>query len=282
MFKKKQTNANGRNVIIDNEVVSVDTLRRKAKRANLLFWVAVCLVTMISGLILPYMSMASVSISDSAAFNGTIIPGYSNGGITVGAYAVDINSWGSVTSETVVGSTYGIWSDNRLDAMRGVSLDGIDGKSSDSISNRDKADVWKQITGRNSFSTSNPNGTTSATSSSQYDTVMPYRNAEEIQYFEKNNLSSSTSSQDITVSLYPDFVIFAYDGNHAHVLNNPDDLNASTNGSVLNYSGTTVSNTTAVPVYVPLNELFNKFGLNDVQTKDGELTSIDTLMKAIS
>ena len=282
MFKKKKTNTNGRNVIIDNEVVSVDTLRGKAKRANLLFWVAVCLVTMISGLILPYMSMASVSISDSAAFNGTIIPGYSNGGITVGAYAIDINSWGSVTSETVVGSTYGIWSDDRLDAMRGISLDGVDGKSSDSISNRDKADVWKQITGRNSFSTSNPNGTTSATSSSQYDTVMPYRNAEEIQYFEKNNLSSSTSSQDITVSLYPDFVIFAYDGNHAHVLNNPDDLNASTNGSVLNYSGITASNTTAVPVYVPLNELFNKFGLNDVQTKDGELTSIDALMKAIS
>ena len=282
MFKKKQTNANGRNVIIDNEVVSVDTLRRKAKRANLLFWVAVCLVTMISGLILPYMSMASVSISDSAAFNGTIIPGYSNGGITVGAYAVDINSWGSVTSETVVGSTYGIWSDNRLDVMRNVSLDSVDGQSSDSISNKDKAAVWKQMTGRNSFSTSNPNGTTSATSSSQYDAVMPYRNAEEVQYFEKNNLSSSTASQDITVSLYPDFVIFAYDGSHAHVLNNPDDLNASTNGSVLNYSGTTANNTTAVPVYVPLNELFNKFGLNDVQTQDGEMTSIDALMKAIS
>lgn len=292
MFKKssKNNNANGKNVIIDNEVVSVDTLRNKAKHANFLFWIAVCLVTLVSGLVLPYLSMASVASANSSAFNGTLVPGYSTGGITIGAYAVDINSWGTNTDPVFPGSTYGVWSGGRLKTARSAfqkSADTSSGETANNSSASSKAATWKAITGRNTFSSTNPNGSTTETQASQYDAVMPYRTPEEITYFE-SSMPSSDADQNITVSLYPDFVIFSYDPQtgHAQILTNPDDLAASTNGSVITYSDETTRSGTAyatssVPVYVPLSTLFDAFHIDSVQN-DGQLASIDLLMKAIS
>ena len=173
MKKKKETTS--QRVIIDNEIVSVSTLRKKAARANAVFWVACLLVALLSGMVVPYLSMAALSVNNSDAFTGEIIPGYSMGGIEVGAYGVDINEWGLVSEPTFTGSTYGMWDEDRTKQARdnfnkaNVSNE----QSSESVSATTKASVWESVTGRNSFSESAPNGTVDTPQSAQYDTVTP-------------------------------------------------------------------------------------------------------------
>ena len=278
MRKRKETTAE--RVIIDNEVISVATLKKKASRANAVFWVACLLVAMLSGLVVPYLSMASLSVSNSDAFTGEVIPGYSMGGIEVGAYAVDINSWGQVVNPTFTGSTYGVWNSARTDDARKSFNSGSVESTSSSVSNSQKSEVWQQVTGHSGFSESTPNGSVKGRDSIQYDTVAPYRTSAEITYF-MSNTPSTSAKQNIQVTLYPDFVIFSYDGQHAHVLNNPDDSTVSSTGSMLNRdAGGGVEKTTAVPVYISISDLFDAFGLNTV-SKDGDIVSLDLLMKKI-
>ena len=278
MKKKKETTS--QRVIIDNEIVSVSTLRKKAARANAVFWVACLLVALLSGMVVPYLSMASLSVSNSNAFTGEVIPGYSMGGIEVGAYAVDINSWGQVVNPTFTGSTYGVWNSARTDDARKSFNSGSVESTSSSVSNSQKSEVWQQVTGHSGFSESTPNGSVKGRDSIQYDTVAPYRTSAEITYF-MSNTPSTSAKQNIQVTLYPDFVIFSYDGQHAHVLNNPDDSTVSSTGSMLNRdAGGGVEKTTAVPVYISISDLLDAFGLNTV-SKDGDLVSLDLLMKKI-
>ena len=282
MKKKKETTS--QRVIIDNEIVSVSTLRKKAARANAVFWVACLLVALLSGMVVPYLSMAALSVNNSDAFTGEIIPGYSMGGIEVGAYGVDINEWGLVSEPTFTGSTYGMWDEDRTKQARdnfnkaNVSNE----QSSESVSATTKASVWESVTGRNSFSESAPNGTVDTPQSAQYDTVTPYRTPEETTYFMSTKPSVS-ANQDIMVTLYPDFVILSVDENgQVHALNNPDDATVSSTGSVLDRdSNGNVSTTTAVPVYVPLSAVLEKYELDTLTAEDGDLVSLDKLTEAI-
>lgn len=282
MKKKKETTS--QRIIIDNEIVSVSTLRKKAARANAVFWVACLLVALLSGMVVPYLSMAALSVNNSDAFTGEIIPGYSMGGIEVGAYGVDINEWGLVSEPTFTGSTYGMWDEDRTKQARdnfnkaNVSNE----QSSESVSATTKASVWESVTGRNSFSESAPNGTVDTPQSAQYDTVTPYRTPEETTYFMSTKPSVS-ANQDIMVTLYPDFVILSVDENgQVHALNNPDDATVSSTGSVLDRdSNGNVSTTTAVPVYVPLSAVLEKYELDTLTAEDGDLVSLDKLTEAI-
>lgn len=282
MKKKKETTS--QRVIIDNEIVSVSTLRKKAARANAVFWVACLLVALLSGMVVPYLSMAALSVNNSDAFTGEIIPGYSMGGIEVGAYGVDINEWGLVSEPTFTGSTYGMWDEDRTkQAHDNFNKANVSNEqSSESVSATTKASVWESVTGRNSFSESAPNGTVDTPQSAQYDTVTPYRTPEETTYFMSTKPSVS-ANQDIMVTLYPDFVILSVDENgQVHALNNPDDATVSSTGSVLDRdSNGNVSTTTAVPVYVPLSAVLEKYELDTLTAEDGDLVSLDKLTEAI-
>lgn len=286
MRKRKETTAE--RVIIDNEVISVATLKKKASRANAVFWVACLLVAMLSGLVVPYLSMASLAVSSSDAFTGEVIPGYSMGGIEVGAYAVDINSWGQVANPTFTGSTYGIWNPERTKAAQGkfnsATAEGnTEISESSTVSGAQKSNIWHSITGFSAFSEESPNGTsTQSPDSLKYDSIAPYRTASEITYF-MSNTPSTSASQNIQVTLFPDFVIFSYDGQHVHALNNPDDSTVSATGSMLDRtSGGDVDKTTAVPVYISLSDIIKAFNLTGITDDQGRLVSIDVVMEHIS
>lgn len=277
MLKKKQESIGSADrVILDERVVSVSKLRAKAHRANTLFWVAVLITVIISGMVVPYMSMAAggVAVSNSDAFNGEVIPGYSMGGISVGAYGVDLNEYSDVDGPTVAGSVYGYWDANRTgqaQAAIGAVVSDDEEDSTDTMSANEKAIAWNAITGKTNFSDSAPNGMNQSSQSAWYDTVTPYRTSEDNLAWNKLSMSDDIN---MTVSLYPDFVVLSRnEDGHACILSNPDDKTVS--------SDTSVAGTTAIPFYVALSTIYKEFGLTDI-TKDGEFVSLDTLMQAIA
>ena len=113
--RKRENNKTADRVILEERVVSISSLRSRAHHANMMFLVAVLITAMISGMVVPYMSMAAggASVGNSDAFSGEVIPGYSMGGISVGAYGVDLNEYSDVDGPTVTGSVYGYWDTNR-------------------------------------------------------------------------------------------------------------------------------------------------------------------------
>ena len=277
MLKKKQeVSGSADRVILDERVVSVSKLRAKARRANTMFWVAVLITVIISGMVVPYMSMAAggVAVSNSDAFNGEVIPGYSMGGISIGAYGVDLNEYSAVDGPTVTGSVYGYWDANRTgqaQAAIGAAVSDDEEDSTDTMSANEKAIAWNAITGKTNFSDSAPNGMNQSSQSAWYDTVTPYRTSEDNLAWNKLSMSDDIN---MTVSLYPDFVVLSCnEDGHACILSNPDDKAVS--------SDTSVAGTTAIPFYVALSTIYQEFGLTDI-TKDGEFVSLDTLMQAIA
>lgn len=277
VLKKKQEGIGSADrVILDERVVSVSKLRAKARRANTLFWVAILITVIISGMVVPYMSMAAggVAVSNSDAFSGEVIPGYSMGGISVGAYGIDLNEYSDVDGPTVTGSVYGYWDANRTgQAQSAISAVASDGEedSTDTMSANEKAIAWNAITGKTNFSDSAPNGMNQSSQSAWYDTVTPYRTSEDNLAWNKLSMSDDIN---MTVSLYPDFVVLSCnEDGHACILSNPDDKTVS--------SDTSVAGTTAIPFYVALSTIYEEFGLTDI-TKDGEFVSLDTLMQAIA
>lgn len=282
MFHRKSNESGSVDaVIIDEKRVSVSALKRDAKKANRRFWALAVSFSMIMMMILPYMSMAAVvASSDSDVFTGTVIPGYSMGGIELAAYGVDINSWGQVSTDTIVKSNYGVWSSSRGDAAKnaGNSLTGSSGNNSNAnnynMSGQDKSDGWKQMTGRSAYSWDNPNGEDKTTQSNQYDYVAPYRSPADVNFWNKKEVSSGdNASASVTVDLCADFIIVGVDENGCGcVIQSPDD---ATNlkgertdllsGAADHNAGTRggFSGSTAIPYYVPLSALFDNYGITD-------------------
>ena len=243
MLKKKQESIGSADrVILDERVVSVSKLRAKAHRANTLFWVAILITVIISGMVVPYMSMAAggASVGDSDAFSGEVIPGYSMGGITVGAYGLDLNEYSEVDGVQAVGSYYGYWDHERTSeaqsAISGIASSVDEESSGETVSANDKAVGWEAITGRTNFTDTSPNGMNQSSQSAWYDTVMPYRTPEDNLAWNKLDVNDTMS---LTVSLYPDFIVVSYDeeNGHASSLSNPDDTTISEDTSI---TGTTV------------------------------------------
>lgn len=280
MLKKKQESIGSADrVILDERVVSVSKLRAKAHRANTLFWVAILITVIISGMVVPYMSMAAggASVGDSDAFSGEVIPGYSMGGITVGAYGLDLNEYSEVDGVQAVGSYYGYWDHERTSeaqsAISGIASSVDEESSGETVSANDKAVGWEAITGRTNFTDTSPNGMNQSSQSAWYDTVMPYRTPEDNLAWNKLDVNDNMS---MTVSLYPDFIVVSYDeeNGHASILSNPDDTTIS--------EDTSITGTTAIPVYIGLSTLYEAYGLNGIHGDNGEFVSMDTLMQAIA
>lgn len=287
-------------VIIGEEQVSVSDLRRKATAANRRFWGSAASVAVASSLVLPYVSFAAVADSTaSAAFNSDIIvPGYSMGGVDIATYGVDLNSWAKLASkDKAVQTNYGIWSGARAesaDKALNSSTDTIkllktDESANLSLTQSEKADGWKEITGRMAYSKSDPDGVTDTDSNHQLDNVAPYRTMSDYNYWcDQQPSTSSTSSADITTTLYADFVIISIDTatKEAKVLDSPDavttqtDENGTITGSKTLYankkaahgksndtaktiSGGNTNSNNAIAYYVPLSAIFDAFGLTD-------------------
>lgn len=293
MFAKKQNKKFADAIIMNDERVSVEALRKKAKRANTKFWGMAVSMGMISSLVLPYMSMAAVAPSNSNVFTGHVIPGYSMGGVTLAAYGVDINSWGEVKQDTVVGSNYGVWSGKRLDTARQhvgdtshLFQEGEANTANYELTAKDKAVGWQGITGNMGFTTSSPDGTDNTSAANQYDTVAPYRTVSDYTFWSNRMLESNgAASASINVSLFADFIIVTKDDNgNAHVLLSPDEVNSGGEKILTNLSEakedfnskTTWGDTMATPYYIPLSVIFKKYNLED--SKDA---SISALMDAI-
>ena len=120
MFNNKSHRKNER-VIVDGRIVDVAVLRDEAKKAGTRFWVLLVLVSLISSMLVPYLSMASIVSENSHIFDSeAVIPGYSMGGIEIASYGVDINSWGQSPAQSesnphIVQSTYGYWTKTRAE-----------------------------------------------------------------------------------------------------------------------------------------------------------------------
>ena len=282
MFGRKEENETSR-IIIDEKIVSVSDLKRKARRANTRFWSLAVGMSLISSMVLPYMSLAStVASGDSNVFKGEVVPGYSMGGIDVTAYGVDINSWGMVSKDTVVGSTYGVWSGERLSTARTkmgssesrVVLAGNQISANTNLQSSDKSVGWQTITGRTSYTADAPDGQEANSQSNQYDAVAPYRTVNDANYWDRCKPSSSgNASASINVSLLPDFIIVGVTetdgGLKATILQSPDEIASDSNrtaGLLWSTQGKANSSSAAVPYYVPLSVLFDKYGLNDPST----------------
>lgn len=249
-------------VIIGGNVYSVSKLRGKARRLTMRMWASIAVTLLIAMTIVPYLAQAATNGNNSDAFSGTVIPGYSMGGVSVTAYGVDVNSWGAGKSDSgsMAKSNYGIWSGSRV---ANVSNDGT---AATDMTADAKSSGWKSITGRQNYSATNPNG--QDTSSTATDTVNPYRTASDSTYWDAQPASASAADAGITVSWLPEFICVGVgsDG-QATVLTNPDDATsiASDQSMILkqNGSGYTTQESSAIPHYISLKDLFDAYGLNE-------------------
>lgn len=259
-----------------SEAVDLGTLKKRASRSGKKFWASLCAVILLGSMIVPYLSFASVSVSNSTVFTGAVIPGYSMGGVQLGAYGVDLNEWAEVSGTKLVETNYGVWSSSRYsDGQKAAStsIKSIDSTSlgaNSLLSTAQKSEGWQSITGKTNYSKSNGNGVSNAGQSSYYDDVSPYRTPEDVKFWKDQTGGGTSATKDITVSLYPDFAIFSFNGTHAQILVNPDDATAQTDTASTNSSSSPDN-----PVYVPLSTLFDAFGLNKATA------TIDDLMAAI-
>ena len=249
-------------VIIGGNVYSVSKLRGKARRLTMRMWASVAVTLLIAMTIVPYLAQAATNGNNSDAFSGTVIPGYSMDGVSVTAYGIDVNSWGAGKSDSgsMAKSNYGIWSGFRV---ANVSNDGT---AATDMTADAKSSGWKSITGRQNYSATNPNG--QGTSSTATDTVNPYRTASDSTYWDAQAASASAADAGITVSWLPEFICVGVgsDG-QATVLTNPDDATsiASDQSMILkqNGSGYTTQESSAIPHYISLKDLFDAYDLNE-------------------
>lgn len=289
MFAKKQNKKFADAIIMNDERVSVEGLRKKAKRANTRFWGMAVSMGMVSSLVLPYMSMAAVAPSNSNVFTGHVIPGYSMGGVTLAAYGVDVNSWGEVNKDTVVGSNYGVWSGSRLSTAKSNVQDtshlmtGAEAQNYE-LTSKDKAVGWQGITGRMGYTNGSPDGSSSTNAANQYDAVAPYRTVSDYTYWSNRMLESNgAASASINVSLFADFVIVSKTSKGLHVLSSPDEVNTAGSLKLVesanpNSEYNTQGETTATPYYIPLSVLFDAYGLTD--SKDASISALMEKIKA--
>lgn len=265
VFHHSHRNTGGRytdEVIIGGSVYSVSRLRSKARRLTMRMWASVAVTLLIAMTIVPYLAQAATNGNNSDAFSGTVIPGYSMGGVSVTAYGVDINSWGTGRSDSgsMAKSNYGIWSGSRVS-----NASSNDGTSATSMTSDAKSSGWRSITGRQNYSVTNPNG--QDTSSTATDTVNPYRTASDSTYWDAQTASASATNAGITVSWLPEFICVGVgsDG-QATVLTNPDDATsiASNQSMILKQdgSGYTTQVSSAIPHYISLKDLFDAYGLD--------------------
>ena len=297
MLFKKETSPAGQ-VIIDEQVVSLADLKRSASRANTRFWSLTLGVALISSMALPYMSIAAtIPSGTSEAFTGQVAPGYSMGGVKVSAYGIDLNSWGFINKDRVVGSDYGIWSKNRLTGAasnlgahegKDVFLLGNQQSANYNLKGGEKAEGWQMITGRSSYSLDNPDGYETSTQSTQTDTVAPYRTRSDYNFWD-NCLptSNGNASASISVSIFADFVIVGVDDDgRGQVLGSPDDVEAANSDAVGRLWGSGKDGggaTGAVPYYVSLRDLFDGFGSSgSVDLSDPKDATITNLLYVIA
>lgn len=259
-------------VIIGGSVYSVGKLRSRARRLTMRMWASVAVTLLIAMTIVPYLAQAATNGNNSDAFSGTVIPGYSMGGVNVTAYGVDVNSWGTGKSDSgsMAKSNYGIWSGSR------VTRDSNDGTSAGDMTADAKSSGWKSITGRQNYSATNPNG--QDTSSTSTDTVNPYRTASDSTYWDAQTSSASATDAGISVSWLPEFICVGVgnDG-QATVLTNPDDTTsiASDQSMILkkNGSGYKTQASSAIPHYISLRDLFDAYGLKESKDTMTDLKS---------
>lgn len=275
MAKRKENHYNN-NVIIDNKVVSVSDLQTSAKSASMRFFALVLGITLLASMVVPYLSMAAAATSTSNAFNGTVIPGYSMGGLELTAYGVSINSWGQVDTPTFVKSNYGIWNQSNIPKNADEVADTFN-KVDDlsNINDSDKASGWKQLIGATNHTNNNPNGSKSYSQNEKSDAVSPIRTKLDSDYWNKKDpVSNSTNNATITASLYPDFIVVSKDENNkAHIISSP----TQTNDSIMNFNKEN-KYTTSKPIYISLSDLMEKYK-SDLQDTSN---TMDDLFHAIA
>lgn len=280
LFNRQSKRQGGRyvdEVIIGGNVYSVSRLKTRAKRLTLQMWSAVAITMLVAMTIVPYLANAAANGNNSNAFSGTVIPGYSMGGISVTAYGVDVNAWGMGVSDSgrMAKTNYGIWSGSRANGSDSSSTSATD------MTPEEKSSGWKKITGRQNYTATNPSGQSSSSTST--DVVNPYRTASDATYWDGQTASSSASSPNINVSLLPEFVVVGKgsDG-QATVLTNPDDTlsqASSSNQSMILKSSSgdvnkidNVAESSAIPHYISLRDLFDAYGLDKSSDTMTDLT----------
>lgn len=287
MSKRKDNHYNN-NVIIDNKVVSVSDLQTNAKSASMRFIVLVLGIVMLASMVVPYLSMAAAATSSSEAFNGTVIPGYSMGGLELTAYGVDLNSWGEVQKPTFVRSNYGIWNANNVpDNVSEVEQNFNEDNSENAIQSQsttdrllntsDKSSGWERLTGRTNYTNNNPDGDTSISQNQKSDDVSPIRTITDYNYWNsKIPTSNSSNDANITVSLVPDFIVVSKNNNtnKAAMVISPDN---TSNKAIMNFKDNNQEFTQAKPIYIPISKLMEKY--SDVMGKG--VHTFNDLFKAV-
>lgn len=267
-------------VILDGNIFSVSALYGKFRRSMAVFAAMVLTSVLTVTMVIPYLSMAATMSVSSGIWTGTLVPGYSMGGLNLTAYGVNLNTWAKSKTTKVFESNYGFWNTTRA---KGIKVDNVAPGSpvSGSMSTTDIANVWKSITGKSGYSTNQQNGTTN---NNQTDSVMPYRTETDSNYW--NNLSpdsASSSTPSINVSLYPDFVVLTKDeSGRISLVTNPDDASSaqdtSTQSIVISKGNSDTkleAKGTAVPYYVPLSAISDAYGITEPsQTMDDLITAI--------
>lgn len=281
LFNRRSKQQGGKHVdevIIGGNVYSVSKLKTRARRLTMQMWSAVAITMLVAMTIVPYLANAATNGNNSDAFSGTVIPGYSMGGMSVTAYGVDVNAWGMGVSDygKMAKTNYGVWSGSRANGSDSSSTSATD------MTSEEKSSGWKKITGRQNYTSTNLNGQSSSSTST--DVVDPYRTASDATYWDGQTASSSASSATISVSLLPEFVVIGKgsDG-QATVLTNPDDTlsqASSSNQSMILRSSSgdvnkidNVTESTAIPHYISLKDLFDAYGLNKSSNTMTDLTN---------
>lgn len=277
------------NVIIDNKVVSISDLQTNAKSASTRFLVLILGIVMLASMVVPYLSMAAAATSSSEAFNGTVIPGYSMGGLELTAYGIDLNSWGKVSKPTFIKSNYGIWNTNNLpnnyrDVEQQFNEDNSEAivssqLTTDRLSNTsDKSAGWHQLTGVSNYTNNNPNGSSSVSQNQRIDNVSPVRTITDYNYWNsKIPTSNSSNDANITVSLMPDFIVVSKNSDgKATIVKSLDDTSSD---SIIATDNNNQVYSQAYPIYISIKTLMDKY--SEVMGDDS-YHSFDDLFKAIA
>lgn len=272
-MSKRKDNQYNNNVIINNKVVSVNDLQTDAKSASMRFFVLLLGIALLASMVVPYLSMAAAATSGSNAFNGTVIPGYSMGGLELTAYGIDLNSWGQTYSPKFVQSNYGIWSTGNLPKNRekveqqfveeNNNNANVSQITADNLTNTsDKSAGWEQLTGHTNYTNNNPNGSTSVSQNEKVDNVSPVRTQADYNYWDsKVPTSNSSNDANITVSLMPDFVIISQkqiDDNTkvASIVQSPDDTSTK---SIMALDSDKYTYNDSKPMYIPISALMSAY-----------------------
>lgn len=305
MSKKKQAHTKHNtsvidSVIISGDIVSITKLKKELSNALYMLWTIILVSILTISTIIPPISMAGMAPVSSSAFSGLYLPGYSLGGIQISSYGVDLNEWatgegrGTITSPTIAKSNYGVWSGSRAAQLEKAipirqeyaakleadkpNMAGSATKKADNNKGTNKstigvqAEEWKAVTTRWGYNEANPNGQDKK-SNSTGDTIPAVRTPADIAYWAER-LPSTKDGASITANIYPDFVIVAQDsknpGQYSLPVSPASVYNSNKNGS------SSLVNTSANPIYVPLKALFDAFNLTD-----GKDANMDALLEKL-